>query len=85
MADKDVHPLARTLAQLANIGMRGHEVSAAANTTIGLSALANGDAPIPLALLDEWQGHLNQIRTSRRNPLPPRDKGLRIWEDGAPG
>lgn len=85
MADKDALPLARTLAQLANIGMHGHEVSAAANATIGLSALASADAPIPLALLDEWQGHLNLIRTRRRTPLPPKDKGLRIWEDGAPG
>ena len=85
MTDKDAHPLARTLAQLANIGMRGHEVSAAANVTIGLSALASGDAPIPPDLLNEWQTCLNQIRVSRRNPLPPRDKGIRVWEDGAPG
>lgn len=70
MSDKDSLPLARTLAQLANIGMKGHEVSAAANATIGLSALASGDAPIPLELLDEWHACLNQIRTSRRNPAP---------------
>lgn len=85
MADTESLPLARALAQLANIGMKGHEVSAAANATIGLAALAHSDAPIPLTLLDEWQGYLNRVRTSRRPPLPPKDKGLRIWEDGAPG
>lgn len=85
MNDQDALPLARTLALLANIGMRGHEVSAAASATIGLSALSKGDAPIPLALLDEWQGYLNRVRTARRTPLPPKDKPIRVWEDGAPG
>ncbi len=85
MADLETLLLARAMKQIAGTGMQGHEASAVANATIGLAALAATDAPVPLDLIREWEGCLNRIRTSRRNPGPPKDQSFIFHEDGAPG
>lgn len=82
MTDIEPLPLGRAMKLIAKTGMRGHEVSAVANATIGLAALSETGAPVPLALLDEWSGYINRIRVSQR---PPADQGLHFYEDGAPG
>ena len=75
--------LAHVMREVSNIGMIPAEVSAVATATCGLAALSTMNAPIPLSLIEEWRGYINQVEAVRRPPTP-QDKVLRLYEDGMP-
>ena len=62
--------LGRVMGQVSGIGMIPAEVSAVAAATCGLAALSTMNAPIPLSLIEEWRGYINQVEAARRPPTP---------------
>lgn len=61
MTDIDTFPLGRAILRTKDRGMEGHVVSAMANATIGLSALANSGAQLPPDQVAEWRAYLDRI------------------------
>lgn len=61
-------PLAKAIDAMRGRGADSSSVSAVCSVTIGLSALMKRPAPLPLSLLEDWQGKINAIKVSRTCP-----------------
>lgn len=77
-------PLTKVVTRLLGGDSFSHsEIDAAVSITAGLTGLKNGKTNLPLELLQQWEGLINQIRTGRA--APDHAKPLIYREDGMPG
>lgn len=61
----DLSPTEATMKLLEGSGFSPSQISLAVSATVSLTGMNNQKANVPLALIQKWEGLLNQIRVGR--------------------